>query len=110
MRQNKRLKEQQQKFLKAMGYDPKKRDRGPKRLESMFSEPYKYDNTLSHTIPGNCYKKSVDDYKWKRGKTETKETAQEIEAKAKRVAPLYNKGAAQYITPETDIETLGRKV
>lgn len=30
--------------------------------------------------------------------------------KAKRVAPAYNKGGYQYITSETDVDTLGKKV
>jgi hypothetical protein len=100
-----------QEFLKAMGYDSSKLDRGPKLLESLFSTDDKYiHSNTTNTIPGNCYKRSIDDYKWKRGVAETKETAQEIEAKAKRIAPLYNKGAAQYITPETDLKSLGKKV
>lgn len=33
----------------------------------------------------------------------------EIKLKQKRVAILVNKGAYQYITPETDLATLGRK-
>lgn len=35
---------------------------------------------------------------------------EEIERKKKRVAPLWNKGGLQYITDDTDITTLGRKV
>jgi hypothetical protein len=34
---------------------------------------------------------------------------EEIAKKRKRIAPLYNKGAAQYITDETDPKTIGRK-
>jgi hypothetical protein len=34
---------------------------------------------------------------------------EEIAKKIKRIAPLYNKGAAQYITDETDPKTIGRK-
>lgn len=35
---------------------------------------------------------------------------QEIEKKKQRTAPLYNKGPVQYITDDTDLTTLGRKV
>lgn len=35
---------------------------------------------------------------------------EEIERKKKRVAPLWNKGGLQYITDDTDIITLGRKL
>lgn len=33
----------------------------------------------------------------------------EILQKASRVMPLYNKGSLQYVTPETDIKTVGTK-
>lgn len=35
---------------------------------------------------------------------------QETERKKQRVAPLYNKGPIQFITDDTDLTTLGRKV
>lgn len=38
-----------------------------------------------------------------------KRAQQEIARKKMSVAPLYNKGGYQYITPETDPKTLGRK-
>jgi len=98
-----------QKFLKSKGYDASKKQRSPKLLESLFTD-FEVKPGLSNSIPGNCYKRSIDDYKWKRGVVESKETATEIEAKSKRIAPLWNKGAAQYITPETDLESLGKKV
>ena len=98
-----------QKFLKSKGYDASKKQRNPKLLASLFTD-FEVKPGLSNAIPGNCYKRSIDDYKWKRGVTESKETAAEIEAKAKRIAPLYNKGPAAYITPETDLLSLGKKV
>ena len=61
-----------------------------------------------HTSGG--FKKSVDDYKWKKDKVETAETIKEIERKKTRVAPAYNKGATMYITDETDPVSLGRKI
>lgn len=33
----------------------------------------------------------------------------EIVAKSRRIAPAYNKGAAQYLSDETDPKTIGRK-
>lgn len=39
-----------------------------------------------------------------------KAAQQEIERKKQRVAPLYNKGGLQFITDDTDLTTLGRKV
>lgn len=68
-----------------------------------------------HAIPlsnsvGNGFKRSVDDYKWRKDRTETAATIEEIERKKTRVAPAYNKGAVQYITEGTDPTHLGRKI
>lgn len=59
---------------------------------------------------GNGFKRSVDDYKWKRDREETAATAKAIEEKKKRLAPIANKTGYQYITDGADVETLGRKV
>lgn len=56
------------------------------------------------------FKKSVDDWKWKRGREESAETIKEIEKKKSRIAPAWNKGANQYITDGDDPKTLGRKI
>lgn len=45
----------------------------------------------------------------KRLAKETPEIRAAIIAKSHRIAPAYNKGAAQYITDETDLTDLGRK-
>lgn len=37
------------------------------------------------------------------------EARKEVEAKKKRVAPLFNKGGYQYITDGTDLKDIGRK-
>ena len=64
---------------------------------------------LSNAI-GNGFKRSVDDYKWRKDRAETVATIEEIERKKTRVAPAYNKGAVQYITDGTDPSHLGRKI
>jgi hypothetical protein len=64
---------------------------------------------LSNSV-GNGFKRTVDDYKWKRDREESAATIKEIEKKKTRLAPIANKTGYQYITDETDIETLGRKV
>ena len=56
------------------------------------------------------YKRTIDDYKWRKGQTESKETIEAIERKKTRIAPLYNKGPAAYISDGEDLKTLGRKV
>jgi hypothetical protein len=64
---------------------------------------------LSNSV-GNGFKRSVEDYKWKRDREESAATIKEIEKKKTRIAPAFNKGAAQYITDGADVQTLGRKV
>lgn len=64
---------------------------------------------LSNSV-GNGFKRSVDDYKWKRDREETAATIAEIEKKKTRVAPAYNKGAVQYLTEGADPTTIGRKI
>lgn len=65
----------------------------------------------SEMIPtGGGFKKSIDDYKWKTGCMESKETINAIEAKKKQIAPICNKGAYMLITDEKDWKTAGRKV
>ena len=65
----------------------------------------------SDVIPGGGgYKRSIDDYKWKKDRQESTVAIQEIEKKKKRVAPPYSKGAEQYISDGADIQTLGRKI
>lgn len=64
---------------------------------------------LSNSV-GNGFKRSVEDYKWKRDRTESVATIKEIEKKKNRLAPVANKTGYQYITDGADVETLGRKV
>lgn len=64
----------------------------------------------SNDIPGYGFKKSVDDWQWKRDREESAETIAAIERKKKQVAPAYNKGATMYITEGTDPASLGRKI
>lgn len=64
---------------------------------------------LSNSV-GNGFKRSVEDYKWKRDREESVATIKEIERKKTRIAPAYNKGATQYITDGADVQTLGKKV
>lgn len=71
--------------------------------------PQKNLPPLSNSV-GNGFKRSVDDYKWKRDREETAATIAEIERKKTRVAPAFNKGAVQYLTEGTDPTTIGRKI
>lgn len=71
--------------------------------------PQKNLPPLSNSV-GNGFKRSVDDYKWKRDREESVATIKEIEKKKTRLAPAFNKGAVQYITDGADTQTLGRKI
>lgn len=64
---------------------------------------------LSNSV-GNGFKRSVEDYKWKRDREESAATIAEIERKKKKVAPIYSKGPVQYLTENVDPTTLGKKV
>ena len=50
----------------------------------------------------------IYEHLWKKDRQETKETVNEIQRKAKSIAPAYSKGSYQYITG--DVKTLGRKI
>ena len=63
---------------------------------------------LSNSV-GNGFRRSVEDYKWKRDREESSATVKAIEEKKKRLAPIANKTGYQYITDGADVETLGRK-
>lgn len=98
-------------FIASLGYSGKS---GKPKRKKLFvqdnPEPRKDEPQLSNTIPGNCFKTSIDDWKWKKGCAESAATIKEIERKKKRVAPLWNKGATMFITDNEDPKTLGRKV
>ena len=66
---------------------------------------------LSNNLHANGgFKRSVDDFRWKRDRQESVSTINEIERKKTRIAPAWNKGANQYITDGTDPTYLGRKI
>lgn len=111
--QSKRLaaaREEHKKFLASVGYHGE-----PRRKYHSTMPDLKVDNgpnvaPLSDAIPSNGFKRSVDDWRWKRDREESAATIAEIERKKTRVAPAFNKGAVQYITDETDPTYLGRKI
>jgi hypothetical protein len=101
-----RLREERKDFFGAILAN-KKRER-PNNMPDLSVE--QRTAPCSDSIPGYGFKRSVDDYKWKRDKEESAATIAEIERKKTRVAPAYNKGATQYITDGADPTTLGRKL
>ena len=86
------------------------KDSKPERMLNIPEPLVKKDlPPLSNSV-GNGFKRSVEDYKWKRDREESAATAKAIEEKKKRLAPIANKTGYQYITDGADVETLGRKV
>lgn len=73
---------------------------------SVKSMPPTSDNLYTN----GGFKRTVDDWKWKRDRQETPETIKELNRKKERTAPIWNKGGYQYITDGEDTKTLGRKV
>ena len=104
-------KSEHHKFLAKMGVTPavRKAVRGSRENFADLTVESRAA-ALSQSIPGNGFKKSVDDYKWKKGRAEKPEVIAATEEKKKRLAPAYNKGPVMYITDEADKISLGRKV
>jgi hypothetical protein len=95
-------------FLKRMGVTRKSGYRGS--WEDSFLEiPTRATSPTSDTM-GSGFKRSIDDYKWRRGFSEKSSTVAEIEAKKGRIAPAFNKGAYQYVTDSAEPQSLGRKI
>ena len=95
-------------FLRSVGYT------GPNKKSCVEFQSLKVESKnvapVSNSIPGNGFKRSIDDYKWKSGRSESEEVIAETERKKKKIAPICNKGSYQYITDGADVESLGRKV
>jgi hypothetical protein len=103
-------KKEHYRFLAAMGVArmPAKRQNNPDNFPDL-TVPSR-GAKLSNSIPGNGFKKSVDDYRWKRDREEKHSAILEAERKKSRVAPAYNKGPLMYVTEADDPKSLGRKL
>ena len=97
-------------FLESVGYTGKlKKSSRPNNMPDLKDEPR--GAPLSNTIPsGGGYKRSIDDYKWRRARTESDATIAEIERKKTRIAPAFNKGPVMYVSDGMDPASLGRKI
>ena len=100
-----RLREERKTFFSAILKDKPRKE----RTLNIPEREVKKLPPLSNSV-GNGFKRSVEDYKWKRDREETVATVKAIEEKKKRLAPIANKTGYQYITDGADVETLGRKV
>ena len=83
------------------------------KLDNNWKEEYtssikverKYESAKMIGSKDSCAKKDIMTRLYK----EPEHVRKEILDKASRVMPLYNKGGLQYVTPETDIKTVGSK-
>jgi hypothetical protein len=95
-----------QKFLASVGY------KGTSRL--VQAKPVALVAPSAPSIPSSslrdmvapCPKKDI----FERTRNESDEVKAAIRAKAARTAPLWNKGGTMYITDDSDLTTLGKKV
>ena len=98
-------------FLLSLGIVPSKRRAKPAPVYNFPDLSVKsVAPTSDNLYVGGGYKRTIDDYKWRKDQAESKETIKAIEQKRKRIAPIYNKGPAAYIVDGEDLTTLGRKV
>jgi len=107
-----RLNSERAEYFKSLGVKKVKHVDRSYNFDGSFLSIDIQSNTipLSNAIVSGGYKRSVDDYKWKRDREESAETIKEIERKKTKIAPAFNKGAVQYITDDTDPTHLGRKL
>lgn len=98
-----------QKFLDSVGIRvSKKRPNNPDNFPDL-TVPVR-GAILSNSIPGNGFKRSIDDYRWRKGHEESRLAIEEAERKKSRVAPAYNKGPVMYVTESDDPASLGKKI
>lgn len=126
---NKKLKEQgkvkldNSRFLKLVGYIGRKLTKEEKKKQNDDWWKQYHEDLMRgvgdplpdrpESIKGIGAKKSIFDSKWKRpytGEMEERENKaiEEAERKAKQVAPIYNKGAYQYISNRENAKDIGK--
>lgn len=94
-------------FLRSVGY-VKVKTRYVYDFPDLSVKPMPPTSDNLYTNGG--FKRTVDDWKWKKSRKESPETIKELTRKKERTAPIWNKGGYQYITDGEDTKTLGRKV
>jgi len=101
-----------QKWLEQRGLSPKqlknkiKPDKSWKQeYSTSLKVERKYESVEISGTKDSCAKKDI----MTKLHNEPEHVRKEILAKASRVMPIYNKGGLQYVTPETDIKTVGTK-
>jgi hypothetical protein len=78
-------------FLRSVGYT------GPNKKSCVEFQSLKVESKnvapVSNSIPGNGFKRSIDDYKWKSGRSEREEVIAETERKKKRLLQSATRAA-----------------
>ena len=95
------------KFLQSIGYY---KPRVPFRNQFPDLSVETASKTSDNLHVNGGFKRTIDDYKWRKDQFEDRATIKAIERKKTRIAPLYNKGPAAYICDGEDLTTMGRKV
>lgn len=97
-----------QEWLRSQGlYPPKKRAKGVIKIPNYGPPRHAVNEDILQKVGGIAPVNSI----WEKVRTgeESATTVEEIQKKARRVAPAYNKGSTQYITDGADLSDLGRK-
>lgn len=114
-----RAREEHDQYLRKMGLHPDQLAAKPKAAPAKLKTVVKVDRSTPEVsngfAPGGA-KKSVFDSEWQRRYEDDPVMAErerialaQAEAKTKRIAPAYSKGAYQYITSTADLTDIGRK-
>lgn len=106
-------------YLRSLGLHPDqlaaKPKAAPRKLKQVVTVDRNGPQVSNGFAPGGA-KKSVFDSEWQRTYEDDPQMAErervalvQAEAKKKRIAPAYSKGAYQYITPSSNLSDLGNK-
>jgi hypothetical protein len=98
--------------LKKLGVDHSKRDRRVTVIDFPnydVSKPGVASVSNNLMVKGGFRNDILNDHKWRKDKEEKASTIEAMEMKAKAIAPAFNKGGLQYITPKTNPHDIGKK-
>ncbi len=95
------------KLLEKTGYFKAKKKHGKYR-NSFPDLSVESKHALSNSFSNTCFKKSIDDYRWKKDIDEKTSEIIEIENKKKRITIGYNKGSYQYQSNPKDTLHYGK--
>lgn len=98
-------------FLLSLGIVPSKRRAKPAPVYNFPDLSVKsVAPTSDNLYVGGGYKRTIDDYKWRKDQAESKETIKAIEQKRKQIIIPYNKGPTMLLNRSDDLSSIGKKV